>query len=557
MSTVAELELWPKPSPPPSSISPSRLPGSTYESTKALLEVLKLNHERWHVFYDDNGRHNHISHHVLAVWAMGAHKDIISMGYKKNEHMMKPRRSSPEPITQENFNDHLGDHSYYDAYLRFFTEELRSKGPSSTLEEYIFSPKVNFGTISKHGDHPSMLSRFVAALMHALIHVGYGAEFGLPGMFVQGLAMAAGSRSGSNQILPPALFRDIDLLRENSRYVGLKSLQSTANASYGNGNDGQGPNSFMDVFSSNEVPNQPAPTSTPSLNLAAPRLAAVVSALSGGADPRTNVTAKNVHAFDVIARIINDPNVRPQKTGLQMIYGSVLEECGDAIYRYASEWSPDVSSVSAKIEELQWTAALLYAVSGFRQLEGGEFNADFLAMHFVTSALFLPSLAVYLSVPSQILLLRSHFVVCLTWWVAIGKAHLDIPAFFAADTAHPGPSGTRPTVNKRALPAPQSPIAINPNPWTYIIQQAITHPDDHVPKLLRALMHFSVLYGEREAGFFGGTELRDADKIDGTLFIRAAGLTVERLTREFREVPDEQVYWDRKTYIPGAPHGSY
>ena len=31
-----------------------------------------------------------------------------------------------------------------------------------------------------------MLSRFLAGVLHPLIHVGYGAEFGLLGMFAEG-----------------------------------------------------------------------------------------------------------------------------------------------------------------------------------------------------------------------------------------------------------------------------------------------------------------------------------------------------------------------------------
>ncbi|KAF9263179.1 hypothetical protein L218DRAFT_902653 [Marasmius fiardii PR-910] len=534
-TTPPEFNLWPVPSPPPSTASPNRLPGFTPESTRTLLNVLSVNHQKWHVFYDDFGRHNHITHHVLAVWAMGAHKDTIQMGYEKNEQMMRPRGTSPEPITQKNFNDHLGDHSYYDAYLQFFTEEVRTKGCGHTVEEYIFSSKANFGSINKHGDHPSMLSRFVAALLHAMIHVGYGAEFGLPGMFVEGLAMAACSTSGSSQILPPELFKEIDRIRENSRYVNEKSLQDAPSG------DGQ---PSADIFST----SQPS-----SANRAATRLSTIISALSRGA----NTNPRNVHALDIISRIYNDHEVGPRKLGIDNIYRSVLAECGDAIYRYVCSWSLDVSSVEAKIQELQWAVTVLYAVSGFRQLEGGEFNADFLSMHFVTSSLFLPSLIQYLSVPSQILLLRAHFAICLTWWVAIGKPYLDIPAFFAADTANPGPSGPHPTVNSRALPSPDSPIAKNPNPWTYTIQQALTHPDDHVPKLLRALLYYSTVYGATEASSFAGTELKGADSIDGTLFIRAAGLTVERLGREFKDVPPIQVYWDRKTFIPGAPHFSY
>ncbi|EEB87405.1 hypothetical protein MPER_15251, partial [Moniliophthora perniciosa FA553] len=147
---------------------------------------LNKNHEKWHVFFDDFGRHNHISHHVLAVWALGAHEDVVRAGYDKNEWIQRPRGSSPGPVTKENFNDHLGDHRFYDAYLNFFAEIVRTEGYAKALEDYVFSPKANFSSTNKDDQPPEMVSRLAAGLLHAHIHVGYGAEFGLPGMFVEG-----------------------------------------------------------------------------------------------------------------------------------------------------------------------------------------------------------------------------------------------------------------------------------------------------------------------------------------------------------------------------------
>lgn len=50
----------------------------------------------------------------------------------------------------------------------------------------------------------------------------------------------------------------------------------------------------------------------------------------------------------------------------------------------ALQWNVDVKKLAAdpteidrKIEELQWTNTILFAVSGYRNLEGGKFNADF------------------------------------------------------------------------------------------------------------------------------------------------------------------------------------
>ena len=80
---------------------------------------------------------------------------------------------------------------YYRAYLQFFTKVLSEKGAAATLEEYIFSPKANIEP-PKSGQPPmEMTNRLFSGLLHPLIHTGYGAEFGLPGMFAEGVSYLA------------------------------------------------------------------------------------------------------------------------------------------------------------------------------------------------------------------------------------------------------------------------------------------------------------------------------------------------------------------------------
>jgi hypothetical protein len=57
------------------------------------------------------------------------------------------------------------------------------------------------------------------------------------------------------------------------------------------------------------------------------------------------------------------------------------------------------------------------------------------------------------------------------------------------------------------------------------------HPDDHMLKIQRTFAHFSSLYGARPKGYFKGTELEGAEELDGSLFLRAAGLTHEYMNQ--------------------------
>ncbi|KAJ8081515.1 hypothetical protein PM082_007360 [Marasmius tenuissimus] len=507
MPPQEEVDLWPVPAHPPSQASPSRLPGSTYDSTEVLREVLKKNHEKWHIFYDDLGRHNHIAHHVIAVWALGAHEDIVRMGYDKNEFLQQPKGSSPEPITEQNWIEHLGDRRFYSAYVDFFTKIVTRDGSSKALEDYIFSLTANFGRKNKDGQHPQMLSRFEAGIMHGHIHAGYGAEFGLPGMYVEALAESAVTDPEGSEITPAELFTTVDA---ETQFSVASRLQS-------------------------------------------------VLTLGGSSAPSTS---KGVDAFTIIARVSNDPKLVSTDMDLGTMFVNLSKSCGDVLYKHASDWALDVSnpdSVQQKIEELQWAMTLMYAVAGYKQLDDGDFNADFLAVHFVTSSIFLQSMVARLSPRSQALLLRNWFTHILGWWVLIGKPSLDIAKFFSDpdNSPHPAPPSPQPPPNPQALPTPDSHAATNPNPWTWLIQQAIVHPDDHFPKCQRSLYHYAQLYGTRPKGYWSNTELEGVEELDGSLFIRAASLTQQRLGRHFEEVPKLQIYWDRKSYFPGAPFDSY
>ena len=65
------------------------------------------------------------------------------------------------------------------------------------------------------------------------------------------------------------------------------------------------------------------------------------------------------------------------------------------------------------------------------------------------------------------------------------------------------------------------------NPFLPIIQSAILHPNDHLPKIQRSFAHFSALYGNGPAGHFKGTDLVGTELLDGSQFVRMAVLTMD------------------------------
>ncbi|KAI6013231.1 hypothetical protein EDC04DRAFT_718557 [Pisolithus marmoratus] len=191
-ATISEHDLesfFPPPSLPPSPLSPQRLPGTSIESLAALQYVLKDNHKRWHIFFNDRKHHNHITHRALALYALGGSGTLIREFYEQDSRRQLPAIESPEAITPTNFVGHLGDGRYYQGYVAFFSQEINEKGTPMVIEEYIFSDRFQYQEGA--ADQPEMLSRFMSSVIHALIHVGHGLEFGLKGMVVEGLALAA------------------------------------------------------------------------------------------------------------------------------------------------------------------------------------------------------------------------------------------------------------------------------------------------------------------------------------------------------------------------------
>jgi hypothetical protein len=102
------------------------------------------------------------------------------------------------------------------------------------------------------------------------------------------------------------------------------------------------------------------------------------------------------------------------------------------------------------------------------------------------------------------------------------------------------------------------------NPWLGIVENAIVaygkcavgcaDPDSHVPKSIRALLHYSQLYGWRPAGEVPGAIVDGAEvvpgigAVDGTVFTRIAGEIIKYTgwVKESGEGGDgEDNEWDR------------
>jgi hypothetical protein len=165
-------------------------------------------------------------------------------------------------------------------------------------------------------------------------------------------------------------------------------------------------------------------------------------------------------------------------------------------------------------------------------------------MHLVTSSLFLPGFIEHLKPTSQALLLRTYLSIALTVWVSIGRPKINIASFYKHTTTELSPPGPKPSPANETL----TPESLYPNPWLPLLQSTILHKDEHFPKIQRALAHYAREYGDRVSGFWSGTELEGADLLDGTVFLRVAGLTMHHLgwmrEGEQKKGWEYKAFWD-------------
>lgn len=163
------------------------LQGRTDESAKKASELLQENHEKYHIFFNKEGFHDHIVHHLLTVFALGANPETLKKQYDGNANYQRRLKPADSSIIEnlhdpEKFKQHLGDESWYHEYLEFFREEIEKKGWEGVLNEYLFS-------FDERGD--DLLVRMYAGFLHPLIHLGFGIEFAQPAIIAEALAQAA------------------------------------------------------------------------------------------------------------------------------------------------------------------------------------------------------------------------------------------------------------------------------------------------------------------------------------------------------------------------------
>lgn len=171
----------------PSNTGLYSVPQSAPVAEKAT-SLLQQDLAQHHVFFNNDGFHNHIVHHILSLYGTGASAADLQFGYDHNAGYQRPPMPEHERVPvdlrekgPEGWGEYLGKERYYPDFLRFFQEEIERVGWEETLGEYVFK-----GTEAAD----DLLVRLFAGFLHPLIQLMYGMEWSQPAIVAEGLAQA-------------------------------------------------------------------------------------------------------------------------------------------------------------------------------------------------------------------------------------------------------------------------------------------------------------------------------------------------------------------------------
>ncbi|KAI2471894.1 hypothetical protein F4781DRAFT_385431 [Annulohypoxylon bovei var. microspora] len=166
-------------------------------SAQKTTELLQQDIDNHHVFFNNDGFHNHISHHLLSLYGTGARPEHLKKAYDVNVSYQRPTMKLHENVVEElkdweAAKKRLGKEQYFPDFLAFFQREIDRLGWEKVLGEYLFG-----------GDEKSedMLIRMLAGVLHPLIQLMYGVEWKQPAIVAMGLAQAAVHRDNLKKFL--------------------------------------------------------------------------------------------------------------------------------------------------------------------------------------------------------------------------------------------------------------------------------------------------------------------------------------------------------------------
>ncbi|KAJ9602241.1 hypothetical protein H2200_013361 [Cladophialophora chaetospira] len=191
MATASHIEL------DPAAAGVYHVPDISAQSGKIGSQLLQENHDRFHMYFNPSGFHNHIAHHLLTIYALGATPEELQKAFDTNKSYQRTQfpvkeRNVEDMSDSEKFQKFLGKEQYFHDFEDFFRKEIEKKGWEDVLNEHVFSR-------TEHADR--IFGRMFAGFLHPLIHLGFGVEFKQPAIIVEALAQACTHSNWTGEFL--------------------------------------------------------------------------------------------------------------------------------------------------------------------------------------------------------------------------------------------------------------------------------------------------------------------------------------------------------------------
>ncbi|KAI9316322.1 hypothetical protein BX666DRAFT_226829 [Dichotomocladium elegans] len=130
---------------------------------------------------------------MLIVFFLTASEEQLARAYDHLYSELAPLRLANVRITRDNWQEYLGDPSYYGDFLVFFDQEIESLGLETLLERYLYS---------------SALLGSVGSQLQPFVHLAFGLEQGLPQVVTQGLAYLACTFLDASELIENGAIHD-------------------------------------------------------------------------------------------------------------------------------------------------------------------------------------------------------------------------------------------------------------------------------------------------------------------------------------------------------------
>ncbi|KAI4521002.1 hypothetical protein K525DRAFT_248119 [Schizophyllum commune Loenen D] len=414
------------------------LPGATPQAAALTQRLLQQDFVKHHCFFNEQGFHNHLPHHLLSVLDLGGSAHLLQSIYDTEAAAQRPAtlgKSGVEVplITEENWTAHLGKEIAYAGYLQFFSDEIAEHGAEATVERFVFSPEAN-------GNGSITLARLGSAVFHPWIQLALGLEFKQDFLVAAGLSLIA--------MTEPAF---PDLLADTSS--GLPSVTYTTNKSL------TLHELFEEVYASDAL--EPGPY-----------------------DPEV-IFGHHAQKFKSHSEALS----------------TVLEISKRWKFPPTDDAPAFNAALEQKRKEAIVEATLFLGATGLKHdNRGAPPRVDFFLMHLLTSSMFMQTLFDVARKPEyQARLLQVYIRSTIMTVLARGRPKPDVGALYKravslGDEARDaiGTPATREAQNMQGRPA--CPL----NAWSSIIDSACHHSESHVAKAARALLYAAKLYETEE-----------------------------------------------------------